>query len=65
MHHKKVKRGIPREIGREMIGLLRKTRNHREVNTTGSKSTDLEITDAVMRMKEDIENLREQIQNLE
>ena len=38
---------------------------HREVNTTGSKSTDLEITDAVMRMKEDIENLREQIQNLE
>jgi uncharacterized protein (TIGR00255 family) len=38
---------------------------HREVNTTGSKSTDLEITDAVMRMKEDVENLREQIQNLE
>jgi uncharacterized protein (TIGR00255 family) len=38
---------------------------HREVNTTGSKSTDLGITDAVMRMKEDIENLREQIQNLE
>jgi uncharacterized protein (TIGR00255 family) len=38
---------------------------HREVNTTGSKSTDLEITSAVMRMKEDLENLREQIQNLE
>lgn len=38
---------------------------HREVNTTGSKSTDLEITDAVMRMKEELENLREQIQNLE
>lgn len=38
---------------------------HREVNTTGSKSTDLAITDAVMRMKEELENLREQIQNLE
>lgn len=38
---------------------------HREVNTTGSKSTDLQITDAVMRMKEELENLREQIQNLE
>ena len=38
---------------------------HREVNTTGSKSTDLGITDAVVRMKEELENLREQIQNLE
>lgn len=38
---------------------------HREVNTTGSKSTDLQITDAVIRMKEELENLREQIQNLE
>ena len=38
---------------------------HREVNTTGSKSTDLEITNAVVRMKEEIENVREQIQNLE
>jgi uncharacterized protein (TIGR00255 family) len=38
---------------------------HREVNTTGSKSTDLQITGAVMRMKEELENLREQIQNLE
>ncbi len=38
---------------------------HREVNTTGSKSSDLTITDAVVRMKEEIENIREQIQNLE
>jgi uncharacterized protein (TIGR00255 family) len=38
---------------------------HREVNTTGSKSTDLQITGAVVRMKEELENLREQIQNLE
>lgn len=38
---------------------------HREVNTTGSKSNDLAMTDAVMRMKEEVENMREQIQNLE
>ncbi len=38
---------------------------HREVNTIGSKSSELPITDRVVRMKEEIENMREQIQNLE
>lgn len=38
---------------------------HREVNTTGSKSNDLAITQAVLVMKEELEGLREQIQNLE
>jgi uncharacterized protein (TIGR00255 family) len=38
---------------------------HREVNTTGSKSNDLAITKAVLLMKEELEGLREQIQNLE
>ena len=38
---------------------------HREVNTTGSKSNDLRVTDAVVRMKEQLENLREQIANVE
>jgi len=38
---------------------------HREVNTMGSKSNDIAITDRVVRMKEEIENMREQIQNLE
>jgi len=38
---------------------------HREVNTMGSKVTDLSITDRVVRMKGEIENMREQIQNLE
>ena len=38
---------------------------HREVNTMGSKVTDLTITDRVVRMKGEIENMREQIQNLE
>lgn len=38
---------------------------HREVNTCGSKSTQLDITNAVLRMKESLENMREQIQNIE
>jgi uncharacterized protein (TIGR00255 family) len=38
---------------------------HREVNTMGSKSTSLAITNLVVRMKEELENLREQIANLE
>lgn len=38
---------------------------HREVNTTGSKSNHLGITRSVLRMKEELESLREQIQNLE
>jgi uncharacterized protein (TIGR00255 family) len=38
---------------------------HREVNTTGSKSTHLAITASVVRMKEELESLREQIANLE
>jgi uncharacterized protein (TIGR00255 family) len=38
---------------------------HREVNTMGSKSTDLSITDRVVRMKGELEDMREQIQNLE
>jgi uncharacterized protein YicC (UPF0701 family) len=38
---------------------------HREANTSGSKSTHLGITDSVLHIKEELENLREQIQNLE
>jgi len=38
---------------------------HREVNTMGSKTQNLEITRAVIAMKEEIETLREQVQNLE
>jgi uncharacterized protein (TIGR00255 family) len=38
---------------------------HREVNTTGSKAVQIEVTHAVVRMKEELESMREQIQNLE
>jgi uncharacterized protein (TIGR00255 family) len=38
---------------------------HREVNTIGSKTTQLAVTSEVLLMKEEIEKLREQVQNLE
>ncbi|MCX7773914.1 MAG: YicC family protein [Clostridia bacterium] len=38
---------------------------NREVNTIGSKASDLEITQNVVELKSEIEKLREQIQNIE
>ncbi len=38
---------------------------HREVNTMGSKTQNMEITGAVIAMKEEVESMREQVQNLE
>jgi uncharacterized protein (TIGR00255 family) len=38
---------------------------HREVNTMGSKTNLMEITQLVIAMKEEIESIREQMQNLE
>lgn len=38
---------------------------HREINTIGSKSDDLNITKAVLQMKRETERLKEQVQNIE
>jgi len=38
---------------------------NREVNTIGSKSTDVEISRSVIEMKSELAKLREQVQNLE
>ena len=38
---------------------------NREVNTIGSKANDLTLTKAVLAMKNEVEKLREQIQNVE
>ena len=38
---------------------------NREVNTIGSKASDIEITRNVVELKSEIEKLREQIQNIE
>jgi uncharacterized protein (TIGR00255 family) len=38
---------------------------HREVNTIGSKTNDLEIAQKVIQMKTELERFREQLQNVE
>jgi len=38
---------------------------HREVNTTGSKNSDSAVGAAVIALKEEVEKLREQVQNIE
>ena len=38
---------------------------NREINTIGSKCSDVEITSIVVDMKNELEKIREQIQNIE
>ena len=49
-------------VGKKMDFLVQEI--NREVNTTGSKANDIEITSRVLTMKNLIEEIREQIQNL-
>jgi uncharacterized protein (TIGR00255 family) len=53
----------PEMAGRKLNFLLQEM--NREANTIGSKSNDVEITRAVIVIKEEIERLREQVQNVE
>lgn len=50
-------------VGRKLDFLVQEM--NREVNTIGSKSNDIEITNAVLDMKSEIEKIREQVQNIE
>ncbi|MDR2634869.1 MAG: YicC family protein [Clostridiales bacterium] len=50
-------------IGRKLDFIVQEL--NREVNTVGSKCNDLEISSVVLDMKNDIEKLREQVQNIE
>lgn len=50
-------------VGRKLEFLLQEI--GREVNTIGSKATDLAITQAVLEMKSQLESLREQVANVE
>lgn len=50
-------------VGKKLDFLVQEM--NREVNTMGSKANDLEITNAVISLKCEIEKLREQIQNVE
>ena len=53
----------PELAGRKLNFLLQEM--NREANTIGAKSNDVEITRAVIVIKEEIERLREQVQNVE
>lgn len=50
-------------IGRKLDFLVQEL--HREINTIGSKSGDLEISQKVVEVKSELEKIREQVQNLE
>ncbi|MFP4529414.1 MAG: YicC/YloC family endoribonuclease [Candidatus Kapaibacterium sp.] len=50
-------------VGRRMNFLLQEM--HREVNTIGSKASDAEISQLVVSIKEELERIREQVQNIE
>lgn len=50
-------------IGRKIDFLIQEM--NREINTIGSKSSDLNITNLVVEVKSELEKIREQIQNIE
>ncbi|SHH43902.1 TIGR00255 family protein [Anaerosphaera aminiphila DSM 21120] len=50
-------------IGRKLDFLIQEL--NREVNTIGSKTTDITILNSVVNLKSEIEKIREQIQNIE
>lgn len=50
-------------IGRKLDFLLQEL--NREINTTASKANDLEVVDCVIRIKTELEKVREQVQNIE
>lgn len=50
-------------VGRKLDFLMQEF--NREVNTIGSKANDAQITSLVVRMKAEMEKMREQVQNIE
>ncbi len=50
------------EVGKQLTFVLQEM--HRETNTIGSKTSDVTISHEMIRMKEEIEKLREQVQNV-
>lgn len=52
-----------RSIGRKLDFLTQEM--HREINTLGSKSCDSEISLCVVKMKSELDKIREQVQNVE
>ena len=50
-------------VGKQIDFLIQEM--NRETNTIGSKANNLEITNSVIKMKTEIEDIREQVQNIE
>ena len=50
-------------VGRKLDFLVQEM--NREINTIGSKSSDLQIANIVVQVKSEIEKIREQVQNIE
>ena len=50
-------------IGKKLDFIIQEM--NRETNTIGSKANNLEITNGVIDIKTEIENIREQVQNIE
>lgn len=55
--------GLSEPVGRKLDFLCQEI--GREVNTIGSKSQDVKITQTVVEMKAELERIREQVQNIE
>jgi len=55
--------GLSEPVGRKLDFLMQEM--NREVNTIGSKSNDAEMTSLVIRIKAEMEKMREQVQNVE
>lgn len=55
--------GLAEPVGRKLDFLMQEM--NREVNTIGSKSNDTELTALVIRIKAEMEKMREQVQNVE
>ena len=52
-----------KETGRKLDFIVQEM--NRELNTIGSKSSDMDITNAVIEGKSTVEKIREQVQNIE
>jgi uncharacterized protein (TIGR00255 family) len=52
-----------KEVGKSLTFVLQEM--HREINTIGSKTTNVDVSHKAITVKEEIEKLREQVQNLE
>ncbi|MFQ5570104.1 MAG: YicC/YloC family endoribonuclease [Rhodothermales bacterium] len=55
--------GRPEPVGRKLNFIMQEI--HREVNTISSKANDVQIAHWAVSMKEEVEKIREQVQNVE